>query len=174
MHYKRPSTRRSKHLHRSSSRRNKENGSRPGSFRNNKNNLNTNNENSVNAAAAAANLLQKRKVQRVSFEPSTSEETSIGICGSGGGTHTQTTTTIDNKPYPFDHSKSVDQVGVVASERRNSSQHEFNNRLSLDNDLLVHASVWTGSGGAVGNATEQNTPESNNTTATTHSKPPRI
>lgn len=133
--------RRSKHLNRSSSRCNKENGSRSGSFRNNKNAANV--ESGANSAALVGGAIIKRKVQRVSFEPSTSG-------GEGAGDS-------------FDHSKSVE---VIVIERRNSTQmppHEFSNRLSVDNDLLVHT--------LTSNTTAPNDTDSS---TTTHSKPPRI
>lgn len=167
VHYKRPS-RRSKHLNRSSSRRNKENGARKGSFRNNKNATN------VSANEQATNQQQQlaKRNARVSFEPPTS---------SGGSIPAGT-----NKPaysYEHHHSKSIDQV--VGTERRNS-QHEFNNRLSVDNDLLV-STVWStsatgddhqklGSTGALSStgAGTVTTTTTSAATTTTHSKPPRI
>ncbi|XP_063708354.1 unconventional myosin-IXAb isoform X1 [Culicoides brevitarsis] len=119
----RQSFRRSKHMHRSSSRRNKENGSRGASIRAAKN------QNSlIDASGAAASVVgssggatsKRTKTRVVSFEQAATSS------GNSDANPTQ------SKVCYFDHSKSVDQAVIV--ERRT----EFNNSLSVDNDLLVH------------------------------------
>lgn len=161
VHYKRPSTRRSKHLNRSSSRRNKENGSRTGSFRN------KNIQNEQQSAASQDQQLSKRNA-RVSFESS-----SGSVAQSAG-----TPKSVAAYSYEHHHSKSIDQV--VSSERRHSQQYDFTNRLSVDNDLLVASSNWASliSGGGTAAASSQDSLNSSTATitgtTTTHSKPPRI
>lgn len=120
----RQSFRRSKHMHRSSSRRNKENGSRAASIRA-KQNQNAVNINDSGGGSAGGGAVSKRtKTRVVSFEQAPSSS-------SGGGATGDSTTAAPKVCY-FDHSKSVDQAVIV--ERRS----EFNNSLSVDNDLLVH------------------------------------
>lgn len=109
-------------MHRSSSRRNKENGSRAASIRA-KQNQNAVNINDSGGGSSGGGAISKRtKTRVVSFEQAPSSSSGTG--GDSGG--------VAPKVCYFDHSKSVDQAVII--ERRT----EFNNSLSVDNDLLVH------------------------------------
>lgn len=114
-------------MHRSSSRRNKENGSRAASIRA-KQNQNAVNINDSGGGSSGSGAISKRtKTRVVSFEQVPSSSSG----GDGTGSSTGATASATKVCY-FDHSKSVDQAVIV--ERRT----EFNNSLSVDNDLLVH------------------------------------
>lgn len=110
-------------MHRSSSRRNKENGSRGASIRAKQNQNAVNMNDSGGGSCSGGGAVSKRtKTRVVSFEQAPSS--SSGTADSAGAAAT--------KVCYFDHSKSVDQAVIV--ERRT----EFNNSLSVDNDLLLH------------------------------------
>lgn len=122
-------------MHRSSSRRNKENGSRAASIRAAKQNQNALIEQASGSGVSGA-ISKRTKTRVVSFEQAATTSDTNNTDATTTTTTTAAATTTSSAAAPkvcyFDHSKSVDQAVIV--ERRT----EFNNSLSVDNDLLVH------------------------------------
>lgn len=171
VHFKqRSSTRRtgSKHFHRSSSRRNKENGSRSGSIRG-KQNPNVSN-------ISDTSFLKRTKNRVVSFEQSTApspqqqQSSNSGTTISTITTPTTTTSNIINKDNSAtttsrvmynDSTQSIDRANTGVVE----NQTEFStNSLNADSDLMVHD--WQ-------LVTNKSDAKSHNLVSTP-SKPPRI
>lgn len=133
----RQSFRRSKHMHRSSSRRNKENGSRAASIRAKQNNVINDSGGSCGGTGGSGAISKRTKTRVVSFEQQSQGPSCSNVSPTTGGGDTSAIDSGNAAPPTkvcyFDHSKSVDQAVIV--ERRNT---EFNNSLSVDNDLIVH------------------------------------